>query len=150
MPASTTPYLLILDDVRAIARANLPDLTYDERKEAELLESDLAVVAKGGLCLIITSDRVNEDEAFEGNIIRGYEVGIALVFASNQTVTANRTAIEARATLEKKLHVTSLATATTVFDCDLDPEPIYDPGALAKNVDWSAFKLLYKSSESRN
>ncbi len=147
MPASTTPYLLILDDVKALVRANITCLTCVERKVPELLEADLNSLP---LCMIITTDRSNDVEAFEGIIIREYEVGIALVFESNQVVTANRTAMEARATLEKKLHVTSLTNATTVFDCDLDPAPIYDPGALAKNVDWSAFSLLYKSSESRN
>ncbi len=150
MPASTAVYSLILTDVKAIVRASISTLEIVVRKALILTEADLAVLP---VCILIPSDRANANEGFEGAIIREYEVGVAVVYSDNQeldTTLYKDAAIRARATLEKALHVTSLPNAPTVYDCDLDPNPIYNADALPKDVDWSVFKLTYKSSEQRN
>lgn len=152
--ASNLP--LICDACEALAEAAAENWTFTNaesclkiviRKKLVLLEEDDGLTP----LLVIVGKQVRPDvEAFEGVLIREYEVLFGLFYFSNMKFETELTKLpDAAVALQKALHVTSLSGVSTVFDSDLDTSPAFDANGIAAGVDYSVFKITYKSSESR-
>jgi hypothetical protein len=140
--------ILILNDVKALIAATAPRLTIKIRKSLELLEGDAGWLP---VCLLIPNAQVNEDEGFEGALIREYIIQIAIIWAGNMQIDSDLEDMTAAlSNIPKALNVTSLTTATTVFDSTVNFSPTYDAAAIPRMYDHSVIDVTYLSSELRN
>ncbi len=121
-------------------------LTIRVKKKMIVLAED----GRGPLLVIVGKQSSPGDEAFEGVLIREHEVHFALLFPNDMNFEDLERMNDNLLDLQKALHVTSLATATTVFDSNLETEATFDVLGIPIGWDKSLFKLTYKSSEARN
>jgi hypothetical protein len=146
--AITTTFEKILADVDELIEITRHDLNRVIRKKLETLEHD-----KGNfpLCIIVPGSSPIVAEGFEGKVIIAYEVLIALVDANAGALETDFvSAIKARDDIRHALHVTSLPTATTVYDSEIDMSPVYDAKGIDATYEYSLMLFKYMSSESRN
>ncbi len=146
---------LILTDVKALATAKAATWTFSnkEMKLTIIVKKKMIVLAedaKSPLLIIVGRRTRPGDEAFEGILNREHEVLFALLFANEGNFGDVERMNDKLEDLQKVLHVTSLATATTVWNSDLDTTATFDVRGIPAGWDYSLFKVVYKSSEARN
>lgn len=146
-----TTYPNILTDVSAkiaTATSSFSDSTARViRRQFVKFEGDPST-----LCIISPQGWRIADEQFEGKLIIDFLVGVLFLYPGNmQLETGLTTILDEIDAARRGLHVTSLSTATTVFDSDIDLRPPFDLTALEKtNFDYCPMLLTYRSAESRN
>ncbi len=139
---------LILKDMKDLIGGVMPLFTFKVRKALEVLDGDAGQLP---LCILIPDTQVNEDEAFEGDLIRTYRTQVALIWAGNMELETNIGDMTgALSSIPKALNITALASAPTVFDSTIDFSPTYDKQAIPRLYDHSVMDVFYLSSESRN
>ncbi len=145
----------ILTDVEALAVTVGGTWTFSvqERCLAVRVKKKMIVLpedGRGPLLVIVGKKSKPGDEAFEGWLIREHEVHFALLFANDMNFEDLERMNDKLLDLQKALHVTTLTTATTVYDSDLEAQATFDTKGIPAGWDKSLFKVTYKSSETRN
>jgi hypothetical protein len=144
-----SPYLLILNDVSTLCS----EVAGFEGSTSRVVRKRIIKNEDDPLPLLIIAPdhQAKVREGFEGAITIERRVGVAIVYQGNQTLeTGLANIIEAVDATRKKLHVTSLPTATSVRDSTIDMDPVFDVSALDKNLDYSVMEVTYFSEEDRN
>jgi hypothetical protein len=122
-------------------------ITVVKRKFLEVLEPDRDRLP---LIIVYPVTQALKDEGFEGKLVREYRVGVACLWAGNLTMESGLDNMLALLNLVPHLlNVTTLATATTVYDSVVDDSPAYDRDAIPKLYDHSVVEVAYLSSETR-
>ena len=146
-----TTYPNILTDVKALVATHATSFASSSarviRRQFVHLEGDPST-----LCIISPQGWKIVDEGFESVLTIDFFVGVVFLYPGNmQLETGLTTILDEIDAARRGLHVTSLATATAVFDSGIDLEPPFDLAALEKtNFDFCPMLLTYRSSESRN
>lgn len=147
----SSPYTLILNDVKALVSAVsgfTPAANRVVRKNQLVMPGDPLP-----LCVIVPFFQTKDVEAAEARIIKGYTVGIVLVFSGNWSIESGlENIIDATYGVEKVLHVTQLLTAS-IFDSDINLNPdreLFNLSAIEANYDYSLMTVTYYNEEARN
>lgn len=136
----------ILTDVNTLISAAAGTFTRVSRRRIIKLEGDTLP-----LCILVPIGWNGAEEGFEGKINIRYAVGVAMLYAGNMALNTTMTTIlDEIDAVRRALHVTSLPTATNVFDSELDLSPLFDLEALDKNIDFALLQVNYIAAESRN
>lgn len=116
------------------------------RKKLIRLEGDPTT-----LCIISPQGWRIVEDAFESKDIIDFLVGVVLIYPGNWAIeTGLSTILNEADVIRRSLNVTSLPTATKVFDSEIDLQPPFDLTALEKaNFDVCPFLVTYRSNESR-
>ena len=136
----------ILTDVDSKIAAAAGTFTRVTRRRIIKLEGDTLP-----LCILVPIGWIGADEGFEGKINIKYAVGVAMLYAGNMALNTSLTTIlDEIDAVRKSLHVTSLTTATNVFDSELILSPLFDLDALDRNIDFALMQVNYLAAENRN
>lgn len=103
------------------------------------------------LCIINPVGWKIVEDAFESKDIIDFQVGVVLIYPGNWAIeTGISTILNEMDVIRRALNITSLSTATKVFDSEIDLQPPFDLTALEKaNFDVCPFLVTYRSNESR-
>lgn len=145
-----TTYPNILTDVSALVAANATSYAAAAarkiRRRFVHLEGDPST-----FCIISPQGWKTAEEGFEGKVVIDFFVGVLFLYPGNMQLETGLTAILDEIDAARRgLHVTSLSTATSVFDSGIDLNPPFDLSALDANLDYLPMLLTYRSNESRN
>ncbi len=140
-------YSNILTDVSSLTTAAAAGWTLVTRNELILLPEDLANLP---VIIIKPSEKFSEKQAFENQMERDYKVGLAFCSSGNQKFETGITPVlDVIDSVPKALNVTSLPTATTVWDSDVDYSPTFDDSAIPSNINRTMIEVTYRSQETR-
>lgn len=102
------------------------------------------------VCVCPTVERLN-DYTFLNESWLDYPVLIALITESALALHSPDTILDLRETIRKKLMVTLITGASSVFDlADYSPEPAFDHSGFDAAMDVSVQEFVYRSSDTRN
>lgn len=141
-----TTFPNILTDVDSLISSAASGFTRKIRRRIVMLPGDSLP-----LCIMVPIGWTGAEESFEGKIRIRFSIGVAMLYAGNmQLNTGLTTILDQIDAVRKALHTTSLSTATTVNDSEIDLSPLFDLSALDANVDYALMQVSYLSEESRN
>jgi hypothetical protein len=139
----------ILDAVKAkvdgLGLQHLPAASVVLRKAAVYLAEHDAIPL---LVVAPVMDEMQELQ-FDGNGFFRYEVRLTVYHESGLDWRVTDWLLGVRESLRNALFQPTLAGASTVFDCDWNPGPVYDAGVLPVGVDVSRMSFVFTSSEAR-
>ncbi len=145
--APDSVYAKILADVATLTGGVAAGWTIVVRKDLTLLPVELDNLP---VIIIKPVEKFSEQEAFEGQMERDYRVGLAFCYAGNLKLDTQLAPIlNVISAVPKALNVTSLPTATTVWDSKVDYSPTFDEAGIPANVDRTVIEVTYKSQELR-
>lgn len=137
----------MLLDVQSLIVGVQPTATVKIRKRIRrFAEEDLPLIIVSPLRDV----EVQAEEAFEGYVHINYEVLVVIIYDGNQKLeTQLANVLDAREAIRHALHVTTLTFAGTVYDSQINLNPVYEMAELDKNYDYSTLSVIYWSKELR-
>lgn len=120
--------------------------TFVRRKRPHVTTADTL-----GLICVSPGNEVVIQEYSENVEIIEYEVIVTLITAGDGIVNVQSTdnLLDARESIRRKFHKTSLSGVSSVFDCEVRMQRAYDPLMFGENYDASQIFLYFKSTEAR-
>lgn len=120
--------------------------TFARRKRPHVAESD-----ELGLVCISPGNEVVIEQYTENIEVIEYEVIVTLVQDGNGILNVQTTddLLDARESIRRAFHKTSLSGVSSVYDCEVKMQRAYDPLMFGENYDASQIYLYFKSTEAR-
>ena len=138
-------YTDILSAVKANLTTALPAQNIRIRKKAVAVQDDTFP-----LVLVVPVKDEYQDDTFSGYVVLAYEVLVVCVNSGGDSLDTDFGILDTRQTVRQTLHQPTLSGADTVYDTQVDLQPVFDSSALSKTYNYSPLIFKFISREVRN